>query len=118
MSDKRLFYIIMGVITISGIVTFVHDQYVLRKTWLETYKKSSFSGVIKDTVHIVGEGGMPTYNFTNDSSHYSDVGEAYIQRIAKIGDSLNKRSGEDTISIFRKNSSGSYIQIYPVKRTH
>jgi len=81
------------------------------KAWLASYKKLSFNGVIMDSIHHELEHDEPTYLFTNGTSHLSEIGEQYMQFIAKFGDSLSKESGNDTVYVFRKNDSGNYVRI-------
>ncbi len=112
-SDKKIFYIINYSVVIIGLMFWGHDQYVGRKAWREAYKKSSFNGVIRDTIHYEMQHDLPTYLFTNGSSHLLEGDEGYLQTNAKAGDSLSKISGNDTVYIFRKQDAGKYIQIYP-----
>jgi hypothetical protein len=79
------------------------------------YKNSSFNGIIKDTVHYPLQHDLPTYIFTNDSSYLLDINEGYMTGRAKVGDSLSKVSGNDTVYVFRKQDSGQYIQIFPLR---
>ncbi|MCW3106705.1 MAG: hypothetical protein JWQ09_1211 [Segetibacter sp.] len=104
--------IAITIIVIATIVWFYNDNKAT-KEWDIKYKKSSFNGIIKDTIHYELQHDLPTYIFTNDSSHFSDIREGYMQSIAKVGDSLSKVSGNDTVYIFKKKIRGDYIQVYP-----
>ena len=111
-SEKIFKRLAIAAILIATVIWFYND-HAATKNWDIQYKKSSFTGIIKDTVHYPLQHDWPTYIFTNDSSHFSDVNEAYMQGVAKVGDSLSKVSGNDTVYIFRKRDSSQYIQIYP-----
>lgn len=110
-SDTRIFNILLYTFIISNIIYWGYNQYVGHKAWLDSYKKLSFNGVINDSVHYELQHDLPTYFFTNGTSHLSDINEEYMQFIAKFGDSLSKESGNDTVYVFRKNDSGNYVRI-------
>ncbi len=77
------------------------------------YKTSSFNGIIKDIVHYPLQHDEPTYILTNDSSYLLDIDPGRMTGRAKIGDSLSKVSGNDTVHVFRRVDSAQYIQIFP-----
>jgi hypothetical protein len=108
-------YVIYYLILMIAIVYLFYTKYQEGKTIKLSYLHSSFNGIIKDTVHNKLEHDWPTYIFLDGSTHFSDINEEYIQAIAKVGDSLSKISGNDTIYIFRKKGSIHYIQIYPYR---
>lgn len=114
-SDKKIFLIIFWTLEIIGLAWWIYDQNSVHQIWLESYNKLSFNGVITDSVHYELEHDMPTYNFSNGTTHFSDMNEEYMQMVAQFGDSLSKESGNDTVYVFRKNDSGNYVQIYPSK---
>lgn len=111
----KIFRRICITLVILGVILWFYNDNKATKEWDIKYKKSSFNGIIKDTIHYKLEHDLPTYVFTNDSSHFSGIREGYIQQIAKVGDSLSKISGNDTVYVFRKTDSENYIQIYPYK---
>jgi len=92
-TERIVYLTIMGLIIAIGLFFAIHDSIKEHKAWLVTYKKSAFNGVIKDTVHIPGHNDLPTYYFTNHSSHFSGFEEIYMHGFAKIGDSLSKERG-------------------------
>jgi len=114
-SGTKLFIILFWTVEIILFTFWVVDQSNEHKIWLENYNKLSFNGVIADTVHYEMQHDLPTYNFTNGASHFSDMNEREIQLISRVGDSLSKLSGNDTVYVFRKNNSGNFAQIYPRK---
>ena len=106
---KRLYIIAISI----GIVVWLYNYNEESKELRVEYKKSSFKGVIKDTVHYPMQHDLPTYIFTNGSSHLSNLNEIGMQGKAKVGDSLSKEKGNDTVYVFRKEDLGQYFQIYP-----
>lgn len=93
-----------------------YNLYKEHQQSLFQYKMSSFSGVIKDTVHYPLQHDIPTYIFTNGLTHLSNLDEENYLWRTKSGDSLSKVvSRNDTVFIFRKNDVGQYVQIYPAK---
>lgn len=114
-SDKKIFNILFCSFIIGGFIWMIYVQYKEDKSKRASYKALNYNGIIADTVHYEMEHDLPTYNFTNGTSHLSGIGETYMQYIARVGDSLSKVSGNDTVYVFRKNDSGNFVQIYPRK---
>lgn len=114
-SDKKIFNILFCSFIIGGFIWMIYVQYKEDKSKRASYKQSSFNGVVIDTVHYELQHNAPTYFFTNGTSHLSGISEQNMQFIAKVGDSLSKESGNDTVYVFRKNNSGNFVQIYPRK---
>ena len=110
-SGKKVFYIFYLTFIISGLIWWGYNQYKDYKAKRISYHALKYNGVIRDSVHFELQHDLPTYNFTNGTSHFSGLGEGYMQVIAKVGDSLSKESGNDTVYVFRKNDSGNYVRI-------
>jgi hypothetical protein len=113
MKTKNIFRKINYLVIIIVLTIWSYNQCQGNKTFRAEYLKSNYKGIISKIIKIEGNHDMPTYIFTNDSSHLLQVNEGYLQRIVKPDDSLIKRAGYDTVEVYRRDFNSTYKKIYP-----
>lgn len=76
------------------------------------YIESSYFGIVKEKVYKPNHAGMP--NVLIDSTwHYFGIREVEGNTIVEVGDSIVKRSGTSRILLYRKDSSGFWVEVPP-----
>jgi len=103
-------YVIIIVI-ISFIIFFVYHFY-LSYQGKQDFIKKSYKGIITEIHYIEGKRDLPDIKINNKLISI-DIDESKVKPYIQIGDSILKKSGTETIKVYRKNSKGEwYVKIF------
>lgn len=98
----KLIIIVFGII---GFVLFLIHEYYVQKKVYENFLEIEYSGIIDSIHYYDGNHGFPVVKL-NGKWHRFGVRESWIESYIKVGDSISKEVGSDSIFIFRLKSYG------------
>lgn len=100
----RIKYIVIAFVIIL-FCSFILYVFKLNNTGVEEFKNKEYIGVIDEIRRLEGKRGLSDIKIKNNWVSL-DVLDSKIMSYIKVNDSVVKKSGSETITIYRKNKDG------------
>lgn len=108
MKIKHIKLIFFFIVFFAFILFFVKG-YQMDKKAQTAFIEKEFHGIIMEIKYIEGRRGFPDLKINGEWIYLGLNGEK-IQNYIEISDSIIKRSGTETIKVYKKNSKGVWIE--------
>lgn len=95
-------------IVFCAFILFFINGYYRDKNAQTAFTEKEFHGIIMEIKYIEGRRGFPDLKINGEWIYLGLNGEK-IQNYIEVSDSIVKKSGTETIKVYRKNSKGVWI---------